>query len=227
MWKKAAYLLVIAGLVLMIWPKAREWVDDYKQHKLLEDARASLADASAPPSREASYEQLSQLFAQAAGEDASPSPSGEPESSPVQVTGSPGMERPPKGAIAILRIAKIDLELPVLEGATQANMKVGAAHMSETSPLGEIGNAAIAAHRAFTKGRLFNRLNEVEVGDTLELERKGETEEYKVYRVVRVLPTDLSVLEGNGKDRMITLITCDPMDTATHRLIVQAKPISG
>ena len=178
-----------------------------------------MADAEDTPSREADYEQLSQLFAQGAGEEGSPAPSAELDPTPAKAKAI-------KGAIAILRIPKIELELPVLEGATKANMKVGAAHMSETSPFGEIGNAAIAAHRAFTKGRLFNRLNEVEVGDTLELERKGQAEEYRVYRVVRVLPTDLSVLEGNGKDRIITLITCDPMDTATHRIIVQAKPAS-
>jgi len=233
MWKKIAYLLIVAGLVLMLWPKAREWVDDYRQHKLLDEAKAVMAESeeamteseanaamteSSPPvSKEAGYEQLSRLFSQETKDSGSPGPEAAPGASPAKA-------EMPTAAIAILRISKIDLELPVLEGATKANMKVGAAHMTETSPLGEIGNAAIAAHRARTKGRLFNRLNEVEVGDKLELEMKGQVQEYKVFRVVRVLPTDLSVLEGNGKDRILTLITCDPMDTATHRIIVQAKP---
>ncbi|MDU7477902.1 MAG: sortase, partial [Paenibacillus macerans] len=31
------------------------------------------------------------------------------------------------------------------------------------------------------------------------------------------------VLKPNGKDKILTLITCDPLKNPTHRLIVQAK----
>ncbi|MEO3946918.1 class D sortase [Gorillibacterium sp. CAU 1737] len=217
MWKKAAYVLIFAGILLLLWPQAREWVDDYRQEQLLKEARAAL---SSPVSGDAlrEYEDLTHLFQQEA--DASDH---EPAASGGAVSPSPSPAAMAEGVIAILRIAKIDLELPVLEGASQANMKVGAAHMAETSSFGEVGNAAIAAHRARTYGRLFNRLNEIEVGDDLEMDYKGAHERYTVFRVVRVLPTDLSVLDGNGKDEIITLITCDPIDTATHRIIVQAK----
>lgn len=226
MWKKAAYLLIILGLVLLLWPKAREWVDDYRQEKLLREAKAAMTvQTPDPQSREAGYGELSRLFSQEAEAGAQGTGQSE-ETREAEETPAKSLDKTavPGGAIAILRIAKIDLELPVLEGATKANMKVGAAHMAGTSPLGEVGNAAIAAHRARTAGRLFNRLNEVAEGDKLELEIKGQRQDYTVFRVLRVLPTDLSVLDGNGKDRILTLITCDPIDTATHRIIVQAKP---
>ncbi|WP_058302326.1 class D sortase [Gorillibacterium timonense] len=220
MWKKTAYLLIIMGLILLMWPKAREWVDDYKQDKLLRDAKAAMSAQTSPHSREAGYEELSQLFAlETDGAEGTLLPDASASPAPTELA-------VPEGAVAILRISKIDLELPVLEGATKANMKVGAAHMTETTPLGEVGNAAIAAHRARTEGRLFNRLNEIAVGDEMELEMKGKSEVYQVFRVVRVLPTDLSVLDGNGKDRILTLITCDPIESATHRIIVQAKPVN-
>jgi len=125
--------------------------------------------------------------------------------------------------IALIEIDKINLKLPVLEGATKANMKHAAAHMKETTDLGDIGNAAIAAHRARTKGRLFNRLNEVAIGDVISVKTSDQVYDYEVYDISIVDPTDVSVLNGNNKDRILTLITCDPLVDPTHRLIVHAK----
>ncbi|MNP49025.1 Sortase family protein [compost metagenome] len=129
----------------------------------------------------------------------------------------------------MIEIPAIDLKLPVLEGATKANMKHAAAHMTETSSLGETGNAAIAAHRARTKGRLFNRLNEVKIGDQIDIAAETGRFVYEVYDISVVEPTDVSVLEPKGDDRMLTLITCDPLKNPTHRLIIHAKllPDSG
>ncbi|MNP46569.1 Sortase family protein [compost metagenome] len=95
--------------------------------------------------------------------------------------------------------------------------------MKETTPIGEIGNAAIAAHRARTTGRLFNRLNEVVIGDTITVKTSDQTYNYEVYDISVVLPSDVSVLDGNNKDKILTLITCDPLVDPTHRLIVHAK----
>lgn len=125
----------------------------------------------------------------------------------------------------IITIDKIDLKLPILEGATKANMKHAAAHMKETAPIGEIGNAAIAAHRSRTAGRLFNRLNEVKVGDTISVKTSDQEYEYEVYDISIVEPTDVSVLNGNKQDKILTLITCDPLVNPTHRLIIHAKII--
>lgn len=116
------------------------------------------------------------------------------------------------------------MELPVLEGATKTNMRYAAAHMKETTDLGEEGNAAIAAHRSHTKGRLFNRLNEVEVGDEILIEVKEGSYVYTVDKISVVKPTDVSVLDvEDPEERVLTLITCDPLINPTHRLIVRAK----
>jgi sortase A len=55
------------------------------------------------------------------------------------------------------------------------------------------------------------------------VDQKGERTVYTVYKTFLVEPTDVSVLRGNKTDKMLTLITCDPVVNATHRLIVQAK----
>ncbi|MNC63655.1 Sortase family protein [compost metagenome] len=102
-------------------------------------------------------------------------------------------------------------------------MKHAAAHMKETAALGEVGNAAIAAHRSRTTGRLFNRLGEVEIGDIISIQTSTEKYQYVVYDISIVEPTDVSVLNGNKTDSILTLITCDPLVNPTHRLIIHAK----
>ncbi|WP_256757225.1 class D sortase [Cohnella sp. WQ 127256] len=211
--KRLSLILITAGAILMLFPIAREYYYDWEQQQLLNE----MEDSSLPINNELTnkhvateYEQLSSIFNGSAE-----------ESSPDQTSITDMNDK----AIAVITIDKIDLKLAVLEGATLKNMKVGAAHMTETAPLGEIGNAAIAAHRARTKGRQFNRLNEMEVGDDISIRTKDSTLIYTVDKISVVKPTDLSVLEGNNKDAILTLITCEPLVNPTHRLIVHAKMV--
>lgn len=199
----------------MLYPKANEWYNDWQQEKLLESAELSTVESTPPPDLKSRYAEVTQLLAEESVLDAQAqlqeTEKLEPE---IEVGGK---------VIALIEIDKIDLKLPVLEGATKANMKHAAAHMKETTPIGEIGNAAIAAHRARTTGRLFNRLNEVVIGDTITVKTNDQTYNYEVYDISVVLPSDVSVLDGNNKDKILTLITCDPLVDPTHRLIVHAK----
>ncbi|MDQ0352577.1 sortase A [Alkalibacillus filiformis] len=126
-------------------------------------------------------------------------------------------------AIGLIHIEKIDLTLPMLLGATDENLDVGAGVLGKDATFGESGNTGIAAHRSRTSGRLFNRLDEVEKGDRIVIETHGGEYEYEVYNLLIVEPEDVSVLEEQGDDSIVTLITCtiDP----THRIIVQAKEV--
>jgi sortase A len=130
---------------------------------------------------------------------------------------------PVEKAIGILYIDKIQLKLPILNGSTASHLEKGAGHLPGTDLLGEFGNTAIAAHRSHTYGRFFNRLNELEKGDIIRLKSLAGEFQYDVYDVKIVHPNDLSILNRNGKEKIITLITCDPIYEATHRLIVHAK----
>ncbi|GGH40795.1 class D sortase [Paenibacillus segetis] len=229
-----SYVIIIIGIAIMLYPKANEWYLERQESKLLEAAELgyeqndlnnedkSKADNDEIISNQTklSYEKLSQILEQQSEVEQTISDNTE---SPIEVKTEPA--EPEVKPIAIIKIAKIDLKLPVLEGATKENMSHAATHMIETTPLGKIGNAAISAHRAHKKGRLFNRLNEVELGDEIIIEMKNETFKYSVYKISRVKPTDVSVLNRNKKDKILTLITCDPLINPTMRLIVQAKII--
>ena len=222
--------LFIIGIMLMISPIMMEAYKDWKQDRLLQEAEQWMSGSPVielDPPLETEYAQLLQVLEQSAmllEEDGQDERETIPETQPDEVsdsTSSPASAS--RSAIAILEIDKIDVKLPVLEGATRANMEHAAAHMKETTPIGEIGNAAIAAHRARKKGRLFNRLDELQAGDQIVVRTGGRELVYTVFQVSLVEPADISVLGKNDKDAVLTLITCDPVINPTHRLIVHAK----
>lgn len=212
--KKLSLLFIILGLAILVAPALQEWKADREQDKLLALAEQANGrdDLAVRPELATGFERVSCLLGEEANEEP---PAAEPEPLMPDADG--------KTPIATIEIPAIDLKLPVLEGATKANMKHAAAHMTETAPLGETGNAAIAAHRARTKGRLFNRLNEVKTGDQVVIAAETGRFVYEVYDISVVEPTDVSVLEPKGDDRILTLITCDPLKNPTHRLILHAK----
>lgn len=226
--KLLSYLIILIGVSIMVFPKANEWYLEAQGQKLLETAELSYEinqtddiDDSINEQTQISYERVSRIL------DQQPEAEVETEEVNSENLDSQGevktATKKESAPIAIIKIPKIDLKLPVLEGATKENMSRATTHMVETTKLGEIGNAAISAHRAHKKGRLFNRLNEVEVGDEIVIEMGKTSFNYIVYKISRVKPTDVSVLNRNKKDKILTLITCDPLVNPTHRLIVQAK----
>jgi sortase A len=216
---KLAYGLAIIGLCLILFPFMREWHYEWKQEKLLAELEQAIQVTELKDSEVQLVkrnESLTQLFMQ----------SEDPEVEQLGVSSDaekPIVDKEEIPPLGYIEINKIKLKLPILEGATNENMKFAAAHLTETTPLGEIGNAAIAAHRARTKGRLFNRLNELKNGDEIIVKLNDKELVYIVAKVLRVKPTDISVLGRNKKDAILTLITCDPVVDPTHRLIVQAK----
>lgn len=69
-------------------------------------------------------------------------------------------------------------------------------------------------------GRFFNRLNEVEPGDIVEIETLDAVYSYTVTESFIVNPDEISVMdpmEGSN----LTLITCTPLFVGSHRLIIR------
>jgi len=124
-------------------------------------------------------------------------------------------------AIGILRIPKIHLEVPVLEGNDDWSLNRGVGRVPGTASPGENGNIGIAGHR----DGFFRGLKDVETGDTIELVTARGTETYLIDRIVIVEPDDVSVL-GPRPHPSLTLVTCYPfyfVGNAPQRYIVQAS----
>lgn len=212
--RKLSVVFIVAGLLVFLYPTLRAWNEDRQQQDLLREAariEAAARQSAAQDNIVTPYMELSRIL------DEGESAASAQEKSTDDESGSP---------IGIIRIDKLDLELPILEGATQSNMKNAAARVTGTAKLGQAGNAAIAAHRAHKTGRLFNRLNELAYGDEVIIKAAGRELVYRVDQILIVEPTDVSVLEGAPLEQRITLITCDPLYEATHRLIVQAELVT-
>jgi sortase A len=124
-------------------------------------------------------------------------------------------------AIAILRIPKVDIEVPVLEGTDDLALNRGVGHIEGTARPGESGNMGIAGHR----DGFFRGLKDVVNGDKIELITKKGTENYIIDQITIVKRADVSVLAPRERSSL-TLVTCYPfyfIGSAPERYIVQAS----
>ena len=129
--------------------------------------------------------------------------------------------------IGYISIPKINIEVPILLGANTANMKKGAVHLTETSyPIGGANtNSVIAAHRGYGKATLFRHIDKIGVGDKIHIRNFKEELIYEVYETKIINPDDVSELEIQEGQDIITLITCHPYRVNTQRYIVKAKRV--
>lgn len=126
--------------------------------------------------------------------------------------------------IGILTIECIGAKLPVTDGATGEQLKIAEGWVPQTASIGDTGNAVIAGHRSYTYGQHFNRLGEVAVGDTIQYDRvDGAHMEFTVYEILTIEPGDPVAFEQPDDSAILTLYTCTPIRTATHRLLVRAE----
>ncbi|GAA4865156.1 hypothetical protein GCM10023310_50820 [Paenibacillus vulneris] len=215
---------IVVGIAVMAYPTVNDRYESYKQQQILEQWQESLQyldQAGSDPEPEQEPVTVSLPAPVPLSTDmveVQPAPlKAEPTPVPLSI-GQKNVE-------GVLKIDKIDLKLPIIKNATAANLKLSVASMANTGKPGEIGNYAIAGHRNLTYGKNFNRLDEVTEGDLIEVDTGSKQYRYKVESKQYVLPEEVWVLKGNGKDRQITLITCHPMENPTHRIIVKGKLI--
>lgn len=127
--------------------------------------------------------------------------------------------------LAVLRISKVHLEVPVLSGTAELALNRGVGHIATTARPGQGGNIAIAGHR----DGFFRVLKDVGPGDMIELESIDRVDIYRVHQVVIVQPDDVSVLRPTSVPTL-TLVTCYPfyfIGSAPKRYIVQASLVDS
>ena len=148
------------------------------------------------------------------------------QTSTVETTAEPAVSPKPERvvvkAIGRIEMPRIDLSMPIAEGASNYNLRVAIGHYTPSAALGEAGRSVLFGHRMYTYGRHFNRLGEIETGDTIIIEDKTRRYTYTVDQIDRVLPHELLVrIYAPVDGSHIMLVTCDPVRVASHRLLVQ------
>ena len=127
-------------------------------------------------------------------------------------------------AIARLSIPKIDLNMPIAEGATDASLRVAIGHYSPSVMFGENGQSILLGHRMYTYGRFFNRLDELLIDDSLQIETQTEIQSWQVTQTEIVLPEELGrIFNRTYSEPHLLLVTCTPVRVADHRLLVTLK----
>ena len=127
--------------------------------------------------------------------------------------------------LAILRIPRLELEVPVYDGTTDAVLDLAAGRIEGTALPGTVGNIGIAAHR----DGFFRVLKDLKEGDALVLETPVATEQYRVQWIRITTPEDVSVIDPTPTPA-VTLVGCYPfyhVGPAPQRFIVRAVPAAG
>jgi len=213
--KKISTWLIAAGIILILIPIAGSLYTKHQQNKLYEEYLNS-------PELKSSLEDLDSAFTES---PVSPSAI-EGTGSAIEEPTKPAVEAYKPAVIGRIKIPSASINLRLVEGSASKDLNWGAGHLTATPMPGEIGNCAIAGHRNYTFGSYFSRLGDVKIGDQITVEYKKTAYTYEAYEILTVLPDDTSVLGQTDKTSILTLITCTPKGSNSHRLIIHGKLIS-
>ncbi len=232
--KRIGTIIMIAGLLLILIPLVARYRVNQQQQELMENF---YLEQEANEETEGAYNALDEVFAAQAREyePNQIAEDNENDSSGLTIAGEDAVdasgqetigqsqtigERPK--TLGVIRIGAIDLKAPIAEGSSLDVLRYAIGHMKGSTAIGKVGNAIIAGHRSHSFGVYFNRLDELVIGDTIDVDLPSGTVSYEVYESKIVEPDDLTVLRNSSKYKVLTLITCDPVYNPTHRLIVHA-----
>jgi sortase A len=123
--------------------------------------------------------------------------------------------------LAVLRIDKLQLRVPVFHGTDELVLNRGVGHIAGTPRPGEEGNIGIAGHR----DGFFRPLKDIAVGDRVDVTTVDNEFAFTVDDIEIVNPEDVYVLQPRPQTSL-TLVTCYPfyfVGDAPQRYIVHAS----
>lgn len=135
-----------------------------------------------------------------------------------------------------LTIPKIHAQAPIIENVNPLDekeylqtLKKGIAHAKGTALPGKKGTIFLFAHSSGAPwdiawyNTIFLRLNELQIGDDIEIIKNGKKYLYKVDGKKEVWPNEVNYLSSTKRDQLI-LQTCTPIGTSLKRLLIFANP---
>lgn len=144
------------------------------------------------------------------------------------VSASSGSSSSSRSFYSIIRIPKINIELPIYLGASDANLMKGAAHITGTSlPVGGKGtHSVIAGHRGTLRHNMFLHVNDLSAGDTFEVQTLDKVMTYRVTGSRVVLPNEVDTLSVQEDKDLVTLVTCLKYPMNYKRLLVYGERVN-
>lgn len=136
----------------------------------------------------------------------------------------------PEGIFAYLRIPKLDLYQPIFTDASKVNLAKGVAHIMGTDMPGLSPGLrpVIAGHRGYYQSVMFMNLEELAEGDSVFVEWKDKSLEYKVYNQEIIEPWEVEKLAPIEGRKLLTLLTCNPKrPPRRQRLLVNCELVEN
>lgn len=131
------------------------------------------------------------------------------------------------GVIGYISVPKVDINLPIYHGTSDAVLAIGAGHMENTSlPIGgESTHSVIVGHTGLSYA-MFDGLHNLAAGDEFYITVQDKTLTYRVIATRKVLPTETNYTEIIPGRDLVTLVTCFPNGVNSHRLLVEGERIN-
>lgn len=215
--RRTGIVLVALGLVLVLIPlgrlaHARIYYELVARGIVVLDSESAL-----DPSFEPTIPGSAPGPAPAPGPDPDPGAS-EPGGSPSEPCET---QEPAPAPVWRIYIPKIRVARTLVDGVSREVLKQGPGVYPQGARPGEPGNLAIAGHRN-AYGSPFWFLDRLVAGDGIYIAVGETTYVYLVERSFVVEPTEWSVIAPTSYDA-ITLTTCHPLGSTSHRLIVRGR----
>lgn len=131
------------------------------------------------------------------------------------------------GIMGYVEIPSIQIRLPIYHGYTENELSKGAGHLPSSSlPVGgKSTHAVLAAHSGRADSKMFTDLDQVKEGDLIYLYVLHKTLMYEVDQITVTTPDDTDAIQIIDGEDLLTLLTCTPYGTNTHRLLVRGHRI--
>ncbi len=128
---------------------------------------------------------------------------------------------------ATLKIESINLQLPVYHGDNKKILRKGVGHYTGSYFPGEEGSILYAAHN---NPGFFQKLDQVKIGDIINVDTTYGNFIYEVYKTKIVKETDQEAFFIKNEGERLILYTCWPINKSvfgrkTQRYVVYAKKI--
>lgn len=216
-------LVMIIGVCLLAYPTVSDWYNSLHQSRAITNYMASVEQLD-----ETDYEELWQAvrqYNQYLTEKEMPLIVEDEErlwyESLLDVAGN--------GIMGYISIPKINVELPIYHGTSDAVLQVAVGHLEGSSlPAGgESTHTVLSGHTGLPKAVLFTNLTELKEDDVFMMSVLNETLTYQIDQIKVVLPEETDDLKITPDQDYCTLITCTPYGVNSHRLLVRGHRIAN
>lgn len=130
--------------------------------------------------------------------------------------------------LGYIRIEKLEIIYPIYKTTSDAVLNMGIGHFENTHiPSYAIGvHSVLVGHNGIYGQEYFSDIGSLEVGDRVEILIANESLIYTVTGSEIVLP-DEAWFVTDEKINLLTLVTCTPYGSNTHRLLVHCESKGG